>query len=108
MAPVHYRILEDKALCMAVVSISEDGTIGTAQGNDSYWRRILVEFTTLYNGNPNDRSAKSLESRYSLIRREVGFYVAILIQRVNSIRSGQTEADMVFYLCFEKITLFIS
>ena len=62
----NYTSDEDVLLCKTWFDVAMDASVGTDQTRDTYWMR-MKEYFDLHNKSENDRTDRSLRSRWSLI-----------------------------------------
>lgn len=86
---------EDKALCIAVVSVGEDAVIGTNQASKVLWDRIFEYFEGIKPPNAPTRSATSIESRWKKINPACMRWRQALNQAIKDHKSGENDLDDV-------------
>ncbi|CAL2259735.1 unnamed protein product [Prunus armeniaca] len=101
MAPKHQRGVnwkpqEDEALCRGWVSVSEDGTIGTNQSNDSFWLRVYQNFLENDPGmsGAEVRSPQAVASRFNIINQQCSLWKACLTKANARHVSGSNLEDV--------------
>jgi hypothetical protein len=89
---------EDRVLCSTWLEVSQDPILGTNQKKETMWERIIV----LYYQNVKEfggeqRSQRSLESRWDLIKKVINKFRGCIrqIERLNP--SGASELDIVSF-----------
>jgi hypothetical protein len=87
---------EDVLLVKSYIEVSCDPVVGTSQNKEKLWTRIM----NLYNqnsGNYPERSLRSAQSRWDLIKLHVGKFCGYLSVVHRGNHSGMNDADKVRY-----------
>ena len=94
----NYTVDEDKLLCKTWLKIGMDPAVGTDQTKDTYWAR-MKEYFDANNTSGNERSDRSLRSRWSLINADCQKWASVqgIIDTINP--SGTNPVDRVSLCC---------
>ena len=94
----NYTVDEDKLLCKTWLKIGMDPAVGTDQTKDTYWAR-MKEYFDANNTSGNERSNRSLRSRWSLINQDCQKWGSVqdTIDVINP--SGTNDVDRVSLCC---------
>ena len=90
----NYTPAEDILLCKTWCNVSMDATVGTDQNRDTYWDRMKVYFVKR-NKSGNERTVRSLRSRWSTISTECQKWAGILAGIDKANPSGTNAQDKV-------------
>ena len=85
---------EDVNIVKSWLEISCDPITSTGQKKDSMWSRILQRYN-LRRGSYPERSVRSLQSRWDIIKAEVGKFASFYADVVRENPSGMSDADKV-------------
>ena len=90
----NYTIVEDKLLCKTWLTIGMDPTTGSDQTRETYWMR-MKEYFDANNTSGNERSVRSLRSRWSGINTDCQKWVGVQanVDVINP--SGTNDIDRV-------------
>jgi hypothetical protein len=106
---LHWRIEEDKHLCISWLNTSKDANIGTGQKLSAFWEQVHAYFIKLGNeytkAHKNDKNFKplpergvgALECRWSTVLHRVNKYCAAFGQVERRLGSGKTRDEIVCY-----------
>ena len=85
---------EDVNIVKSWLEISCDPITSTGQKKDGMWSRILQRYN-LRRGSYPERSVRSLQSRWDIIKAEVGKFASFYADVVRENPSGMSDADKV-------------
>ena len=90
----NFTVEEDVLLCKTWLKIGMDPAVGTDQTRDTYWVRMKEHFDA-NNTSGNERSDRSLRSRWSLINADYQKWAGVqaAIDTINP--SGTNDVDRV-------------
>lgn len=86
---------EDLQLCSPWITISHDPIAGADQRADTYWARIKLHYDARIPDSFQNRTWKSLKSRWSTIKSKVSVFSSCVSQIKNANISGISEKDEV-------------
>jgi hypothetical protein len=92
----NYTMEEDRLLCQTWLQIAMDPMVGTYQSRDTYWMRMKNYFD-LHNTSGNERTDRSLWSRWRIINTECQKWAGALVTVDALNPSGTGEVDRVSY-----------
>ncbi|OAV97278.1 hypothetical protein PTTG_26107 [Puccinia triticina 1-1 BBBD Race 1] len=102
----HWRMEEDKILCISWLNTSKDADIGTGQKSSGFWERIHRCFLDMMQEHVKEhkneknftpfplRLQGALESRWSLILHRVNKYCGFFLQVERRLGSGKTRDEI--------------
>ncbi|CEO94612.1 unnamed protein product (mitochondrion) [Plasmodiophora brassicae] len=82
---------EDVLLARSWLNVSQDPATGTGQSKDTFWERVEAHFCS--NTSAGERSARSLQSKWSTIQREVSKFVGSIFASVKALDESGTNED---------------
>ncbi|OQR88160.1 hypothetical protein ACHHYP_07296 [Achlya hypogyna] len=85
---------ENLTLCKAWVSASENAASGTGMKYTALWEAISAAFKTLAPAGTPDRSARSLETKFSLIKHDTAKFSGLYAQILDLKQSGTNLDDI--------------
>ena len=94
----NYTVDEDILQCKRYLKVGMDASVGTDQTRDTYWFR-MKEYFDKHNTSGNERSDRSLRSRWSLINTDCQKWSAAMAQVDNMNPSGINDRDRVRNIC---------
>ena len=102
----NFIVEEDVLLCKTWLNVSMDATIATDQTRDTYWAR-MKEYFDANNVSGNERTNRSLRSRWSLINADYQKWVAAIesVEKINP--SGTNDRDRVSIISLCSCSCFI-
>ncbi|CAO2205817.1 unnamed protein product [Urochloa humidicola] len=83
---------EDVNLVTSYLEISEDAITNTGQKRDRFWERVLQRYN-LRRGSFPERSWKSLQCRWELVKADVSKFASYHADAVRANPSGMSDAD---------------
>ncbi|TVU35356.1 hypothetical protein EJB05_17242 [Eragrostis curvula] len=83
---------EDVNLVKSWLEISLDPITSNAQKKDGYWLKILQRYNLRRKSYP-ERSLRSLQSRWDIIKAEVGKFASVYADVIRENPSGMSDAD---------------
>jgi hypothetical protein len=95
---------EDVNLVKAWLEISTDPITNTSQRREGMWERILQRYN-MRRGSYDERTVRSLQSRWDTIKTEVGKFCAYYADVVRENASGTSDADKVCISYYALFTL---
>lgn len=95
----NYTAQEDVWLCKTYCNVGVDAAVGTDQTRDTYWLRMKEYYDSL-NTSGNERSERSLRSRWSLISTECQKWAGVLAAVDSMNPSGTNEQDHVSWYLY--------
>ena len=84
---------EDIALCLAWISISEDGAIGTNQNRKVLWGKIVDKFHE--NSNTSRREVGGVYDRWKIINKACTLWKGSLERAMVDMPSGRGASEIV-------------
>lgn len=90
---LNYSTEEDAAICEIYLDISQNPIIGINQSRDRFWSRVENAYNDRFLD--QQRSKRSLESRWAIILKHVTKMRGCIRQVENRKRSGASEQDIV-------------
>ena len=104
----NYTIDEDRHLCRVYKDVSQDGEIGINQKKDVLWSRVSEAYNDKKLSYMSDRSARSVESRISLIHNATSKFKGCIQQVEYRNPSGASENDIVsFHFDFTCVLIYV-
>lgn len=95
----NFTMIEDVALCKAVLLASTDASIGTDQSGDDYWGIVAVHFESEMKnevGIPVSRVASTLRTRFiDTLQRRIAKFIGHLSKAQNFPKSGANQVDIM-------------
>jgi hypothetical protein len=89
----NFVLEEERQLTRSVLAISQDPICGNQQKGNAFWERIYLHYDQCRPG--GHRGARSLESKWGMIKHDVGKFIGAYnqIKRLN--KSGSKESDII-------------
>jgi hypothetical protein len=87
--------IEEVQLCHSYVNVSQDATIGIGQRAVTFWDRNTAHYNTNQPEGAAARPARSLETKWGVIKHNVGKFCGVWKQVVALNESGTSEQDMI-------------
>ena len=84
---------EERQLCRSVIAISQDPIAGNQQKSNAFWDRIFVHYNE--NRPAGERPARSLETKWGLIKHNVSKFHGVYQQVLRTKTSGTSLADVL-------------
>jgi hypothetical protein len=84
---------EERQLCRSVIAISQDPIAGNQQKSNAFWDRIFVHYNE--NRPAGERPARSLETKWGLIKHDVSKFQGVYQQVLRTKTSGTSLADVL-------------
>jgi hypothetical protein len=84
---------EEHQLTRSVMAVSQDPIVGNQQQKGAFWECIVEHYDL--NHTTGSRGARSLESKWGLIKHDVGKFIMYHKQIVNLNKTGVSTADIV-------------
>lgn len=96
----NWSSVEDEALCMAWLDVSQDPIISVDQKADTFYERVFASFSTVCKEkrlliDPDTRGPTSLKARWSIILRSVNKFCGFYAQVRSRNQSGTTLSDQL-------------
>jgi hypothetical protein len=95
---------EDVNIVKSWLEISTDPITNTSQRREGMWERILQWYNTR-RGSYDERTVRSLQSRWDTIKTEVGKFFAYYVDALRENASGTYDADKVCISYYAPFTL---
>jgi hypothetical protein len=84
---------EERQLTRSVMAISQDPIVGNQQHKGAFWERIAEHYDL--NRRTGSRGARSLESKWGVIKHDIGKFIMYHKQIVALNKTGVSAADIV-------------
>ena len=82
-------------LCKSWCAISEDPTVGTGQKSKTFWGSIADHFNSNKQQGKQDRTARTLETKWSSVKHDVSKFIGCYSQVEDLQESGTNKDDML-------------
>lgn len=96
----NFSTAEDRLIVSSWLEVSLDPIVGASQSGGSFWGRIKANFDMYKDSNMEERTERSIETRWGVIQKEVNKFTGCVktIERRN--QSGATISNKVLPLSF--------
>jgi hypothetical protein len=86
---------EERQLCCSFLAISQDPIQGNGQKSAAFWDRIATHYREHKPVGGGDRPARSLETKWGIIKHDVAKFVGVHNQVLNTKESGVSLDDLL-------------
>ncbi|RLN58971.1 hypothetical protein BBJ28_00011862 [Nothophytophthora sp. Chile5] len=91
----NFSVAEEIQLCRSYLAIGKDATTATNQTAGTFWERIWQHFEKAMGPGAEERTLRSLESKWSIINAGVSKFVGAMAIAVGTPVSGESAEDRI-------------
>lgn len=91
----NFSVAEEQQLCRSYLAIGKDAATGTNQTSGGFWDRIWKDFEKGMGEDAEERTLRSLESKWGVINGEVSKFVAAMAIVKAVPKSGESAEDQI-------------
>jgi hypothetical protein len=86
---------EEIQLCRSYLSVSQNPVPENGQKNQAFWERVQNHYNQNRPGGVAERPARSLESKWGVIKHDVGMFLGHYEDAVKTCKSGASSEDIL-------------